>query len=211
MDSTVIDVSDIDGTNCYLKEEAKPEIRSLVSASELKGIHFIGSGNYHYISYFFLELIRRDFSLLLIDNHTDMQRSAFGDILSCGSWVMEAVNRLENLKYVYILGASAEHILEVQPIPENVCIIENAEEISKDLPLYISIDKDVLSREYSITDWDQGDMSLGDLVAMLDKLRGYDVLGVDICGDSKNPLCSDFQEINYRTNKSLIRVCKSLL
>ncbi len=211
MDSVVIDIADIEGTNCYLREEAKPEIRNLISRAHVRGVHFIGSGNYHYISYFFLEQITEDFSLLLIDNHTDTQGAAFGNILSCGSWAGEAINNLEHLKSVYILGADPVHIREAEPLPENTYIIENIEEISRVLPLYISIDKDVLSEEYAITDWDQGNMSLGELIGSLTKLIKYKILGIDICGDSKSLLNSSFQKINKETNKRLLRACKNLL
>ena len=49
--------------------------------------------------------------------------------------------------------------------------------------VYISIDKDVLSRVFARTDWDQGTMTLDELSAALRKLRAERrIIGVDLCG-----------------------------
>lgn len=75
-----------------------------------KGIHFIGSGNYHYISLFFLEKINFPFSLIVFDHHTDMQYSMFGDLLSCGGWIRNAITTLPFLKEVLLIGVGEESL-----------------------------------------------------------------------------------------------------
>ena len=40
---------------------------------ELPGIHFLDSGNYHYVTGIMTEQIKQGFSLILFDHHTDMQ------------------------------------------------------------------------------------------------------------------------------------------
>ena len=55
-------------------------IRRLGRAQE--GIHFLDSGNYHYVSKIWMEKIEEEFELLVLDHHTDMQPPMFGDILS---------------------------------------------------------------------------------------------------------------------------------
>ena len=57
--------------------------------------------------------------------------------------------------------------------------------IPDDLPLYISIDKDALSTDFAITDWDQGEMTLDGLGAILTVARRHRLLGADICGDAR--------------------------
>jgi arginase family enzyme len=50
--------------------------------------------------------------------------------------------------------------------------------------VYISIDKDVLSTEYALTDWDQGKLSLAELAALVQKIAAScNLVGADICGE----------------------------
>ena len=84
-----VDCTNINGTNGYCDESALAILKEKVQAIKAEGIHFIDSGNYHYISHLWLEKIVEDFILVVFDHHSDMMRPAFGDILSCGSWLME--------------------------------------------------------------------------------------------------------------------------
>ncbi len=50
--------------------------------------------------------------------------------------------------------------------------------------VYCSIDKDCLTREHAITNWEEGKMALDDLAAMLSVVRKEcNIVGTDICGD----------------------------
>jgi len=64
-------------------------------------------------------------------------------------------------------------------------------EILKRIPteeVYLSIDKDCLRREDSLTNWEEGCFSLGDLALMLKLIREkFDIAGVDITGDYSSP------------------------
>lgn len=207
----IIDLKEIEGTNCYLDESVYPVVRDIINSNPIKDIHFLGSGNYHYLSYFWLDRITIDFSLLLFDNHPDMQRPAFSDILSCGGWVLKSLEDFIHLKQVYICGASKEHILEESPMPKKVSIINDMTEINIDLPLYISIDKDVLSCEYAITDWDQGIMSDDELCNYLKALKNIEILGVDICGDSKEIKDEQSLKVNKKVDEKIEAVLRPLL
>ena len=203
------DVSDIPGTNCYLDEDAKTLIVDKYKEIGYKGLHILGSGNYHYLTYLWLSKIGQDFSLLTFDNHPDMQNPAFGDILSCGSWVLAANNDYKNLKHIYICGADDNHIEQEGPYPENVYFIKDTSEIDDAYPLYVSIDKDVLGYKFAKTDWDQGVMTLDELCLNL-KMLGYkNILGIDICGDTKTE--PEGSEINKYSNEQLLPICLSLL
>lgn len=144
------DCSFIHGTNAYCSDEAANELKAEVSKAlssvcqidakteeardeAIKaltyGIHFIDSGNYHYMSLFFLERIETDFNLLLIDNHTDMNENAFGDILSCGNWVRKALFCLPHLKTVYMLGVKKQYFQEMKDmLISDGELIENPED-----------------------------------------------------------------------------------
>lgn len=89
-----LDVSDIPGTNCYCDEEAFDEILKRIAEFPTEGIHFIDSGNYHYMSRIWLEKIAEPVTLVVFDNHTDMQPPAFGGLLSCGGWIEAALTEI---------------------------------------------------------------------------------------------------------------------
>ncbi|MCR4694501.1 MAG: hypothetical protein K5773_04155 [Pseudobutyrivibrio sp.] len=161
---------DLPGTRCYLDEDAKSTIIEQMAPLSYEGIHFIDSGNYHYLSLLFLLQIKEDFNLVLFDHHPDNQPPSFGSITSCGGWVLEATEQLPHLKKVFTYGTGQE--IPIDHIP-------------MDLPIYISIDKDILDRAYAITDWDQGDMSLDTMLSMLESIcKNRKILGVDVSGDS---------------------------
>ena len=62
--------------------------------------------------------------------------------------------------------------------------MERLKRIHGGVPLYISIDKDVLSEQYSETNWNQGELTLGMLEHMLQYfLERASVYGIDICGE----------------------------
>lgn len=104
--------------------------------------------------------------------------------------------------------------------------------IRTDLPLYISIDKDVLGTEYTETNWSQGDMSIDGLERLLSVFLGgqgeekntdacrnderYDggirhsrILGVDVCGEVQTdisvPEYLEAEEKNEKVNIELFR------
>ncbi len=126
-----------------------------------------------------------------------MLKPSFGDILSCGSWIMDAIDKNKFLKKVFIIGLSKE---QKQTIPNKYlnkvkCICDydlkgiNKEKLFRFLddkyPVYISIDKDVLSEKVVDTSWDQGIMSFDELKSFLHIIiSNYKVIGLDICGEN---------------------------
>ena len=187
-DCCILNCKSIEGTRCYLDDLAKEALLRQLVPFGAEGIHFIDSGNYHYLSLLWLSKINEDFNLILFDHHPDNQPPSFGMITSCGGWVLEATETLSHLKNVFTYGVGEE-----VPIAE----------IPKDLPLYISIDKDVLRTEDAITDWDQGDMTLNEMLEMLAQLfKSNRIIGVDICGDAGENAAFG-AEINNQTNKTL--------
>ena len=168
MERIKVDFTHLEGTNCYCSPESAAIIRQDFGRRELRAFHQIGTGDYHYLTLFWLELIREPFCLVLFDHHPDDQPAAFGDALvSCGGWVADA-RRLPLLRQdVWIRDATDFHLLEKLP----------------NLPVYLSLDLDVLSPDFARTDWDQGTMSLDEMSAALRKLRAERrIIGVDLCG-----------------------------
>lgn len=169
MEHCVLDVSSLEGTNAFCSADNFPVIRKMAGKLPLRAAHNIGNGNYHYLTLFFLERIERDFALLYFDNHPDNQDDAFdAGMLSCGNWVKQAVEALPHLRAVRWTNSSES----IGNLPDN-------------LPVYISIDLDVLGVQFIHTVWDQGTMTPQMLKSGLaEAIRSHEVLGADICGCS---------------------------
>ena len=155
------ELSDLSGCNCYCDAEASDRIRKEIQAFTGKGLHFIDSGNYHYMTRLWLEKLQIPFRLLVFDNHTDMQPPAFGGLLSCGGWIAASLEELPLLQEVILVGPDEEAYTQVEPdLQQKVLFLSReklstmtAEEkegffnnLSEDLPLYVSVDKDVLCK-----------------------------------------------------------------
>lgn len=203
------------GVRGYMDDKARKYLlEEIKERSNLSSIHLLDSGNYHHLSRVYLDLIKEPYNLVVYDNHTDMQFSAFGNILSCGSWIADAYETLHNLNKIIVVGANSSYIEEcafnkdkrvVFTVSISDVYLENL------LPIYISIDKDVLSSNEFISDWDQGSMSLAalkkEMEFLIDRFR---VIGTDICGE---PDISD--EINIslsnNINKELVNIFVDIL
>ena len=229
-----IDLKDISGTNCYCDGDAKAQILEKMGEYPVSGIYFIDSGNYHYMSRIGAEQVKEPFNLLVFDNHTDMQLPAFGGLLSCGGWIASALEEVENLSEVWLIGPDEEAYQQVEEqFKKRVHFLSREKlaeldkessvtqefwdkwisELSADLPLYVSIDKDVLCPEEAVTTWSQGDMTVKEMLEILGCLRthfskkGGRVVRVDICGEC-DPDGSMDNYKNDHANKELLEFWK---
>ena len=209
MDLCLFDCSEERGTNGFCDEEAKNRLRQQIvhmqaclEGEDLHteevpyGVHLLDNGNYHYLSALMTERIREPYTLILIDHHPDMQPSAFGcEVLSCGSWVLNALLTQKNLKRVFALGV--EEVLKEEAL---LCVREaigreEYERVRKKISfaypkpeevvggIYLSIDKDVLAKKFVKTNWDQGEMTLSQLEEIVRALcSNHRMIGMDLCG-----------------------------
>ena len=219
------ELSDLCGCNCYCDAEASDRIRKEIQAFTGKGLHFIDSGNYHYMTRLWLEKLQIPFRLLVFDNHTDMQPPAFGGLLSCGGWIAASLEELPLLQEVILVGPDEEAYTQVEPdLQQKVLFLSReklstmtAEEkegffnnLSEDLPLYVSVDKDVLCKGDASTTWSQGDMHLSELMSFLELvLERQNILGMDVCGECDMDSCSeDF--LNDHANEAILRLWEKM-
>lgn len=238
-----IELNDIPSTKKFCDWNALQQIRSRLSKRGQRGITFVGSGDYHYVSYALLSEIEQPFSLILFDNHSDMLDSPSQNLLSCGSWVNNALN-LPNLKKTVVIGASP---ISFSNIPESLRpkvaytpytsshtrtldYIHTTTSITSQgihramrtilslIPtknIYISIDKDVLNQKEVLTNWDQGQMTLTELLTALEILiRKKSVCGVDVCGEMTADPLERFKpekklyiEKNEHANLKILQTC----
>ncbi|MCR5402416.1 MAG: hypothetical protein K6E91_01170 [Butyrivibrio sp.] len=184
-------------------------LKRLENEVGVDGIHFIDSGNYHYVSALFTRLIKTPFSLVVLDHHPDMQAPMF-DILSCGGWVLDVLNNNPFVMDVHIIGAD-DHLISMLPKADvhrvNFYSIRDifGADVSSDAqeeaqapaehssaqmyrlpqthyPVYLSVDKDVISRDELVTNWDQGEATSEQVISLVRALAPK-TIGIDICGE----------------------------
>lgn len=216
-----LDVQGLSGCSCYCDGEAQEILEKKIADLPVKGIHFVDSGNYHYMSLLWLKKVHTPFRLLVFDNHTDMQPPAFGGLLSCGGWAAEALKALPFLQELVLVGPDREAYEQTEEeIRNKVRFLSREdlqemteqekktffEEISDNLPLYISVDKDVLRPGDAMTAWSQGDMTAEELESYIRALcRRQEPAGMDVCGEydaEEDGTCND------RVNGMLLNVWK---
>ena len=186
-----ISMKDVDGRNMYCDDEAYRIIRDRLSEYEdpASGIHLIDTGNYHYMSRIFTSFIEESYDLVLIDHHTDMQEASFGGLLSCGSWAREVLEKDEHLRTLTVIGpekfedGGEERCVSASGKQLTAVTYEGMNHSGGNIPLYISVDKDVMSTSECITNWDQGDLTADELCALIESVSGgRRIIGADICG-----------------------------
>lgn len=243
-----IDCSDIEETDMYCSKEANKRIWEKIKPYGIQGIHYIDSGNYHYITKIITDHIDEPFGLVMYDHHTDMQIPMVPGMMSCGDWAGQALSQNKNLRQLVIVGPPEKDIDQTlesyNGSQSGRLLIFSAEDlhgglfenklklIRTDLPLYISIDKDVLGTEDCETNWSQGNMSIGGLERLLGvflggqgeeinsdacrnderyagDIRHSRILGVDICGEIQTdipvPEYLEAEEKNEKVNIELFR------
>ena len=243
-----MDCSDIEETDMYCSKEAYKRIWEKIKPYGIQGIHYIDSGNYHYITKIITDHIDEPFGLVMYDHHTDMQIPMVSEMMSCGDWAGQALSQNKNLRQLVMVGPPEKDIDQTlesyNGSQSGRLLIFSAEDlhgglledklklIRTDLPLYISIDKDVLGTEDCETNWSQGNMSIGGLERLLGvflggqceeinsdacrnderyagDIRHSRILGVDICGEIQTdisvPEYLEAEEKNEKVNIELFR------
>ena len=216
-----VEVQDLPGSNCYCDGDAMETLRQKLEEFDADGIHFIDSGNYHYMSRIWLEKLNTPFRLVVFDNHTDMQPPAFGGLLSCGGWVAASLEELPLLKEVLLVGPDQEAFDQTEPVlREKVRFLSREklgemtleekvsffEELTAELPTYLSVDKDVLCPEEASTTWSQGEMTLEELCQFVKVLlEKQDILGMDVCGECDPDACEG-DHLNDLANRKLLEL-----
>lgn len=215
----ILDFTTLSGTNGFCDDAAADEIRRRIADFPARGLHFLDNGNYHYVTRFWCEKITEDFALVVYDHHVDLRKPVFSGLMSCGSWIRDVLLRNSHCRAVLIIGperAQANIIeRELQSLADDQpprssasarvsCFTEDdildgraARELPHildelRLPVYISIDKDVLSRKVLRTNWDQGIMTEAEFRHELDRFTTdpqIHILGADICGEPSYNAC----------------------
>jgi len=236
-DARTVPLSSLEGTNCYCDEAAAAAIRSALAELPAAALHWDDTGDYHYLTRFWLEKAAEEnggapFALVLFDHHPDMQEPAFGNVLSCGGWARDAFQDIPGLEQVLLVGINPDLELEILDLvfdgvlavttddlrhtgdSLSADVLEMFSLLEPKVPVYISIDKDVLTKDYARTNWDQGCMTLAQLeAAVLCATAGHRLLGADVCGGltrAKGATDADLA-INLSTDLALEKLFGNLI
>lgn len=191
----LVDISDLSGINTICAKETIDIIRNRFDLISRSAIHFLGNGNFHYLTLPLLQNYVQPFSLIVFDHHNDAGKLDFEGFTSCGSWINDAFQLVPSMKKVFILGDGEDNNKEMtQEVKDKITIIPEKELhplklqlVTKLIPtkeIYLSIDRDILSPREVQTNWDQGNVSLEELIDYITILsKNHSVIGADICGD----------------------------
>lgn len=195
-----IDMKDIKGTCGYCSDDAICSIRGRLASVSAQDVHLIDNGNYHYLTKLWIEKLDEKFDLIVFDHHTDMQQSAFGDVLSCGSWILHVLDD-DNIKCnkIILIGPPKDSLRFIDNkfrdrliyIPEEDIedFLEDDDNVflkmyKSEFPLYISIDKDLISKSEFMSNWDQGNICADQIIEIIKKISiNRKIIGADICGE----------------------------
>ena len=167
-----------------LGEDAEAEISRRLVPQPGERMRWIDSGDYHYVTRILAAREQAPFTLVLVDNHPDDQAPAFGGVLSCGSWVRDLREASPMLEEVWTLGPDHRIRNASGTVDRELDAgIDDLLEAVEGKRVYLSIDKDVLGREWSRTDWSQGTYSPAQLKGWLDGLLKQELVAVDLCGE----------------------------
>ena len=78
-----MDCTHLHGVDCYCDSDGVKQLNKIIEDFSPEGIHWIDSGNYHYLTKFWTDKIKEPFSLIVFDHHPDMQPPLFDNLLSC--------------------------------------------------------------------------------------------------------------------------------
>jgi len=173
-------------------------------------LSFYGSGDFHHFTLFMLQHYKDPFYLVMFDHHYDVGsfRWKHKNFIEYhfGSWLYTAIQMKTCLGVILVgppenwLTSRLQHIpylkknfnLNVIGKKENNKLFKYSkllEDIPKDANVYLTIDKDVLSEDELVTDWDAGTLKIKEMFEMLQLLTnsvGDRLIGVDVCGDPRH-------------------------
>lgn len=164
--------------------------------------YLLGAGDFHHLTLLILEQIQTPFVLIVFDNHTDC--SFPYPRYHCGNWMYHAARLTKCKKIMHIGATEGTGLLNrfvfsltgkgyMSMLSGQECnllnymdnFMEAADAVfAENYPVYVSIDKDVLRRDESPSDWDNGVMSMKEMSKILEYIVSNSaVAGADITGE----------------------------
>jgi len=204
----VVDCRDLSGPARFWADKSTEEkIWERVKKIPENSLVFLGSGDFHHISSLLIRRLREPVSVIHFDSHHDFTLLPLP--LNCGSWVARTASNSFVKKHV-IIGARfsvfsmASYALKFAR-QSRIALYKGDSSIIANLPtkkVYITIDKDCLTKDYALTNWNEGSMTLPEMLRLLRIIKdNAEIVGVDITGEySPVTLSGTFKKILSFTN-----------
>ena len=199
----IVDLTALPQSNLYCADTTFRRIVALLPPDAHRGISLLGNGNHHYAALALIARHTEPFTLILVDHHTDCAAGDPDTPLSCGSWVRFALRNVATLAHVVLIGpptaSLAEIPAELRPrithFPDAAALEPSV--LLRAIPtdaIHLSVDKDALAPSDARTNWDQGDLTLDQLLPLVSALRrGKNLRGADLCGEWPTSPLDQFQ------------------
>lgn len=173
-----IDLKDLSSTKYMCSKKVLDSISEKIKKVE-NSLFFLGAGEYHHFTYMLLKKFDKTLSLIVIDKHVDYSDTYQG-FITCGSWLKDAAG-LNQIVEIFVLSEEKKNVHN-----SKIKIFSPLEykKIKPHLPVYISIDKDILTKSSINTTWDQGHCQPKTLIEIvLHFTSSFEIVGADICGE----------------------------
>lgn len=226
----VIDLSDLEGINTICTYGTLQQIREKISTHKRSDIYFLGNGNFHYLTFPLTQQYTHPFTLIVFDHHNDAGSFPFAKITTCGSWINDAIEQNPVIKEVIVIGSTQQNekelvetnLSKIRFLYEKEMTKERIEELAKTIQtedIYLSIDRDILTEKQVQTNWDQGTITVDQLLqAICLVAKNHQVIGSDVCGDLEWDYTSSFRypmkkylQQTYQVNKLLFEELEEVM
>ena len=101
-----VDCKDLKGVDCYCDEEGREKLHRRLAPYPSKAIHFLDSGDFHYLTEYWVSRLQEPFSLIVFDHHPDMQQPQWEGLVSCGGWVTDVLKSNPFVRHIILVGVS---------------------------------------------------------------------------------------------------------
>ena len=108
-----VDCRGLNGVDCYCDAEGREALHRMLEPYPVKALHFIDSGDYHYLTEYWVSRLQEPFSLIVLDHHPDMQEPQWEGVVSCGGWVTDVLKNNPFVRHIVVVGASDELIAQI--------------------------------------------------------------------------------------------------
>ncbi len=178
------------------------DISNAISPSRVSMLSFIGSSDYHHVTSILLKKYVHPITVIVFDHRPDW--NIFWPKMACNSWVSREVE-LVNVIHILQFGIGKDAMRHPRKISGNFRSLKGGRlklyghyvspliqrivaDISTD-DVYISLDKSCLRKEENLSNWEEGQMRLDQVLEIITAVGAKkNILGMDVTGEYSEPI-----------------------